>query len=106
MECVRQPPDRADRRSVASSPPADARPWPTISTSWASQAPTTVEELSYPARKRVHNLKYYTWVEQQGKTYDEIQAQWYQPDYWTGVHGQADEIDVLIEEFNAKVGLL
>ena len=64
-----------------------------------------VEELSYPARKRVHNLKYYTWVEQQGKTYDEIQAQWYQPDYWTGVHGQVDEIDALIEEFNAKVGL-
>ena len=65
-----------------------------------------VEELSYPARKRVHNLKYYTWVEQQGKTYDEIQAQWYQKDYWTGVHGQVDEIDALIEEFNAKVGLL
>jgi cysteine synthase len=60
----------------------------------------------YPARKRVHNLKYYTWVEQQGKTYDEIQAQWYQKDYWTGVHGQADEVDALIEEFNAKVGLL
>ena len=65
-----------------------------------------VEELTYPARKRVHNLKYYTWVEQQGKTYDEIQAQWYQKDYWTCVHGQVDEIDALIEEFNAKVGLL
>ncbi len=65
-----------------------------------------VEELTYPARKRVHNLKYYTWVEQQGKTYDEIMAQWYQKDYWTGVHGQADAIDALIEEFNAKVGLL
>ena len=61
-----------------------------------------VEELTYPARKRVHNLKYYTWVEQQGKTYDEIQAQWYQTDYWTGVHGQVDEIDALIEEFNAQ----
>ena len=65
-----------------------------------------VEELTYPARKRVHNLKYYTWVEQQGKSYEEIQAQWYQPDYWTSVHGQVDEIDSLIEEFNAKVGLL
>lgn len=64
-----------------------------------------VEELSYPARKRVHNLKYYTWVEQQGKTYAEIQDQWYKKDYWTGVHGQVDEIDALIEEFNAKVGL-
>ncbi len=65
-----------------------------------------VEELTYPARKRVHNLKYYTWVEQQGKTYEEIQAQWYQKDYWTSVHGQVDAIDALIEEFNAKVGLL
>ncbi|WP_322507785.1 pyridoxal-phosphate dependent enzyme, partial [Anaerolinea sp.] len=36
-------------------------------------------ELSYAERKRIHNLKYYTWVEQQGKTYEEIQAQWYDP---------------------------
>jgi len=57
-------------------------------------------------RARWHNLKYYTWVEQQGKTYAEIQAQWYQRDYWTGVQGQADAIDALIEEFNAKVGLI
>jgi cysteine synthase len=64
------------------------------------------EELTYPERKRVHNLKYYTWVEQQGKSYEEIQRQWYQKDYWTCVHGQADAIDALIEEFNAKVGLL
>ena len=63
-------------------------------------------ELTYPDRKRVHNLKYYTWVEQQGKTYEEIQQQWYQEDYWTSFQGQADEIDALIEEFNDRVGLL
>ncbi|OQA22220.1 MAG: Cysteine synthase [Chloroflexi bacterium ADurb.Bin360] len=63
-------------------------------------------ELTYPDRKRVHNLKYYTWVEQQGKTYDEIQRQWYQEDYWTSFQGQADEIDALIQEFNGRVGLL
>ena len=40
------------------------------------------------------------------RTCDEIQDQWYKPDYWTGVHGQVDEIDALIEEFNAKAGLL
>ncbi|MRS02725.1 pyridoxal-phosphate dependent enzyme, partial [bacterium] len=40
-------------------------------------------ELTYESRKRVHNLKYFTWVEQQGKTYQEIQDQWYAPDYWT-----------------------
>lgn len=63
-------------------------------------------ELRYTDRRRIHNLKYYTWVEQQGKTYDEIQAMWQQPDYWSGVQEQADEIDALITEFNREVGLL
>jgi hypothetical protein len=62
-------------------------------------------ELSYVDRKRIHNLKYFTWVEQQGKTYEEIQAQWYDPNYWTNVQKQAPEIDALIDEFNAEVGL-
>ncbi len=65
-----------------------------------------VEELGYWDRKRIHNLKYYTWVEQQGKTYEEIQAQWYDPDYWAGVHRQVDEIDELINQFNEMTGLL
>lgn len=63
-------------------------------------------ELSYADRKRIHNLKYFTWVEQQGKTYQEIQAQWYDPDYWTDVQSQVSEIDVLIDEFNQRVGLV
>ena len=63
-------------------------------------------ELSYQDRKRIHNLKYYTWVEQQGKTYEEIQAQWYDDDYWTSIPDKTDEIDSLIEAFNARVGLL
>ena len=62
-----------------------------------------VHELGYYDRKRIHNLKYYTWVEQQGKTYEEIQAQWYDDDYWTGVQALVDPIDALIEAFNAKV---
>ena len=65
-----------------------------------------VQELTYYDRKRVHNLKYYTWVEQQGKTYEEIQDQWYQPDYWTGIQNQVEEIDALIEAFNERTGLL
>jgi hypothetical protein len=60
-------------------------------------------ELRYTERRRVHNLKYFTWVEQQGRTYEEIMAQWYQPDYWTSTQGQAAEIDALIEEFNSIV---
>ena len=65
-----------------------------------------MEELTYYGRKRIHNLKYYTWVEQQGKTYEEIQAQWYNDDYWEGIPNCVDQIDGLIEEFNAKTGLL
>jgi cysteine synthase len=64
------------------------------------------QELTYYDRKRIHNLKYYTWVEQQGKTYEEIQAQWYDPNYWSDIPRRANEIDALIEEFNAETGLL
>ena len=65
-----------------------------------------MEELTYYGRKRIHNLKYYTWVEQQGKTYEEIQQQWYDDDYWNSIPTCADQIDALIEEFNSKTGLL
>lgn len=65
-----------------------------------------LQELTYPARRRVHNLKYYTWVEQQGKTFEEITDQWYQIDYWTEIQSQVAEIDILIEEFNRDVGLV
>ena len=70
------------------------------------QSTDNMEELRYTDRRRVHNLKYYTWVEQQGKTYDEIQAQWYDKNYFTDIQTQADEIDKLINEFNEDVGLL
>jgi len=60
-------------------------------------------ELTYIDRRRVHNLKYYTWVEQQGKTYDEIMDQWYDPDYWIEIQTQVPEVDALITEFNELV---
>jgi len=63
-------------------------------------------ELNYEDRKRVHNLKYYTWVEQQGKTYQEIQDQWYDPVYWPDIQNQAAQIDELITEFNERAGLI
>jgi hypothetical protein len=65
-----------------------------------------MEELTYYDRKRIHNLKYYTWVEQQGKTYEEIQRQWNDDNYWESIPTCVDEIDALIEEFNARTGLL
>ncbi|MCK5129972.1 MAG: pyridoxal-phosphate dependent enzyme [Clostridiales bacterium] len=65
-----------------------------------------VKELNYYDRKAVHNLKYYTWVEQQGKTYEEIMAQWEDDSYWTDIPKQADKLDELIVAFNKKVSEL
>ena len=64
-----------------------------------------LQELSYRDRRRVHNLKYYTWVEQQGRSYEEILAQWYDPLYWRNIQSQTQRIDELIEEFNRRVGI-
>ncbi len=62
-----------------------------------------IKELGYYDRKAVHNLKYYTWVEQQGKTSDELNAQWYDDEYWTNIPKQASKLDELIEQFNKSV---
>ena len=59
-------------------------------------------ELTYAERKRVHNLKYYTWVEQQGKTAEELNALWYGTEF-ADVHGQAAAVDELIRAFNEAV---
>lgn len=66
----------------------------------------SMQELTYADRRRVHNLKYYTWVEQQGKTYEEINEQWYSDHYWTDIHEQAHDMDKLINEFNERTGVL
>ena len=64
-------------------------------------------ELTYAERKRVHNLKYYTWVEQQGMDVEDLNAQWYDTkNTWDAVHAQAKELDELINAFNDEVGLL
>jgi cysteine synthase len=68
--------------------------------------PNYLQDLTYQDRRRVHNLKYFTWVEQQGKTFEEIQSQWYDKDYWTNFQKQIPDIDELINEFNAQVGLI
>ena len=63
-------------------------------------------ELSYYDRKRMHNLKYFTWVEQQGKTVEELNAQWYDDDYWKRQYALVDQWDARIDEFNESTGLL
>lgn len=59
-------------------------------------------ELRYTDRRRIHNLKYYTWVEQQGRSHEELVAQWYDRDYWVGKQQQAGAIDALITAFNEQ----
>jgi cysteine synthase len=63
------------------------------------------QELNYYDKKRIHNLKYFTWVEQQGKSVDELNAQWYDENYWNERFAIAPVWDKLIEDFNQKVGL-
>ena len=64
-------------------------------------------ELTYADRKRVHNLKYYTWVEQQARDVNDLNALWYDTKgTWDAVHAQSAEMDVLINEFNEATGLL
>lgn len=63
-------------------------------------------ELSYRDKKRMHNLKYFTWVEQQGKTVQELDAQWYDENYWTGHYNKVAEWDEKIRAFNEETGLL
>jgi len=64
-------------------------------------------ELNYYEKKRVHNLKYYTWIEQQEKELSELNNQWYdQKNYWDSIHKLSGEIDSLINEFNDRTGLL
>lgn len=66
-----------------------------------------IYELSHYDRKRIHNLKYFTWIEQQGKNLDELNAQWFDyPEYWQKIQNQIPEIDQLINEFNSRTGLL
>jgi cysteine synthase len=62
-----------------------------------------LKELTYMDRKAIHNLKYFTWVEQQGKDVAELNEQWYNEDYWNERFHTVAEWDKLIEKFNAEV---
>jgi len=63
-----------------------------------------MRELNYFDRKALHNFKYFTWVEQQGRDVEELRELW-EPDFWTETFTQVDEWDRLIEAFNRLTGL-
>lgn len=63
-----------------------------------------VLELSQVDKRRVHQLKYFLWIEQLGKDVAELRAQWDDHyAYWGGLRAQATDLDAMINEFNAEV---
>ncbi|MCH8965920.1 MAG: pyridoxal-phosphate dependent enzyme [Planctomycetes bacterium] len=63
-----------------------------------------LRELSYHDRKALHNLKYFTWVEQQQRTVEDLNRLW-DPDFWIEQFEQIHEWDKLIENFNQRAGV-
>ncbi|MDP2723669.1 MAG: pyridoxal-phosphate dependent enzyme [Bacteroidales bacterium] len=62
-------------------------------------------EMTYYQKKRMHNLKYFTWIEQQGKTVEELNAQWYDENYWKSHYAKVQEWDDEINAFNERTGV-
>src|SRR6056297_4173646 len=60
-----------------------------------------VQEGTYATRKRWHNLKYYTWVEQQNKTVEELNYAMTE-DFWQEQRDMIPETDQLIREYRKK----
>jgi len=55
-----------------------------------------IKEGTVDARKQWHNLKYFSWVEQLGKTVQELNVQ-LDPEWWLGQQSRVAEIDERIE---------
>jgi cysteine synthase len=65
-----------------------------------------LKELTYYDRKAIHNLKYFTWVEQQAKEIEDLNQLWYDRNVWEQQFNQAARWDEMIEEFNEETGVL
>jgi len=65
-----------------------------------------MKELNYNDRKAIHNLKYYTWIEQQAKELEDLNQMWYDREIWDQIFHQTERWDELINEFNERTGLL
>jgi cysteine synthase A len=61
-------------------------------------------ELGHDDRKRIFNLGYYTWVEQQGVSLEDFEQRRHQR-FWRGLVESIPTWDRLIDEFNAEVGV-
>jgi len=65
-----------------------------------------LKELSYYDRKAIHNLKYFTWVEQQAKEIEDLNQLWNDRNIWEQQFNQAERWDEMINEFNEETGVL
>ena len=65
-----------------------------------------MKELRYEDQKAIHNLKYFTWVEQQGKDVEDLRQLWEDRHIWNDIFSQPARWDELIGEFNERTGLL
>ena len=61
-------------------------------------------ELTHVDRKRIFNLGYYTWVEQQGIALEEFDRRRDQA-FWRELQGSVSSWDRLIEDFNRETGV-
>jgi len=64
------------------------------------------KELNHGDRKAIHNLKYFTWVEQQGKEIADLNQLWQDREIWPRIFGQVERWDEMIRQFNEQTGLL
>ena len=61
-------------------------------------------ELSHRDRKRIFNLGYFTWVEQQGIALEDFDSRRDQS-FWQGLAATLPDWDRMIEDFNGKTGV-
>ena len=64
------------------------------------------KELNYYDKKAIHNLKYFTWIEQQEKEVEDLNQLWNDREIWDKQFNQLNRWDELINEFNERTGLL
>jgi cysteine synthase len=63
------------------------------------------QELGRVERERIFNLGYYTWVEQQGVSLEDFEAR-RDPAFWAGLRELVPAWDELIDDVNARTGVL
>lgn len=65
-----------------------------------------MRELTYYDQKMIHNLKYFTWVEQQDKEIEDLNQLWYDRNIWHKIFNQTEALDKLINQFNEETGMI